>query len=200
MNRNKLLILLLLCAFLLLGISSVHAGDLTPGYLYRNTPDPDFPKTLYVGWVQKCGRYTIRLLQDPVVTKSNQYMVSDADTKYLVLRVAIVNNSDEPGGWLTPDSFVLQDTYRGRAYGTYILDIADSAKVAWGFKQEVFHAAIKPRDTLYTTLVFSVYPDVKSWLLTFAPHSFGEEPEAVVRFQLPLAVFQETLPVREEEE
>ena len=119
MKQIRLLILLLLCIVLLSGISSVRAGELTPGYLYRNTPDPDFPKTLYVGWVQKCGRYTIRLLQDPVVTKSNQHMVSDADTKYLVLRVAITNDSDEPGGWLTPDSFVLQDTYRGRSNKGY---------------------------------------------------------------------------------
>lgn len=194
MNRNKLLILLLLFVFLTVGFSVVMAGELTPGYLYRNTPDPDFPKTLYVGWVQKCGRYTIKLLQDPVVTKSNQHMVSDEDTKYLVLRVAITNNSDEPGGWFTPDSFVLQDTYRSRAYGTYMLDIADSAKVAWGFKQPVFHAPINPRDTLYTVLVFSVYPDVKSWLLTFAPRNYGMEPEEVVRFQLPMAVFQEDVP------
>ena len=199
MKRYRLLILLLLYAVLLTGIPSVRAGELTPGYLYRNTPDPDFPKTLYVGWVQKCGRYTIKLLQDPVVTKSNQYMVSDADTKYLVLRVALTNNSDEPGGWLTPDSFVLQDTYRGKAYGTYMLDIADSAKVAWGFKQPVFHTEIKPKDTLYTVLVFSVYPDVKSWLLTFAPRNYGQEPEEVVRFQLPLAVFQEDLSVRDRE-
>ena len=199
MKRNKLLILLLVCAFLPAVFSVVRAGDVTPGYLYRNTPDPDFPKTLYVGWVQKCGRYSIKLLQDPVVTKSNQYMVSDADTKYLVLRVAITNDSDEPGGWLTPDSFILQDTWRNRAYGTYMLDIADSAKVAKGFKQPVFHAEIKPRQTLYTVLVFSVYPDVQSWLLTFAPRNYGMEPEEVVRFRLPPAVFQEDVPVKTEE-
>ena len=199
MKRIKLLILLLLCAALTIGFSAVRAGDVTPGYLYRNTPDPDFPKTLYVGWVQKCGRYTIKLLQDPVVTKSNQYMVSDADTKYLVLRVAITNNSDEPGGWLTPDSFILQDTWRNRAYGTYMLDIADSAKVAKGFKQPLFHAEIKPKQTLYTVLVFSVYPDVQSWLLTFAPHNYGFEPEETVRFRLPPAVFQEDVPVKEKE-
>ncbi len=199
MKRIKLLILLLLCAALTIGFSAVRASDVTPGYLYRNTPDPDFPKTLYVGWVQKCGRYSIKLLQDPVVTKSNQYMVSDEDTKYLVLRVAITNNSDEPGGWFTPDSFVLQDTYRNRAYGTYMLDIAGSAKVVAGFKQQVFHAEIKPKQTLYTSLVFSVYPDVKSWLLTFAPRNYGEEPEEIVRFQLPMAVFQEDVPEKEEE-
>lgn len=172
-------------------ILPAQAGEVTPIYLYRNEPDPEITPILYVGWIKECGKYSIKLLQDPVVTKSNQYMVSDEDTKYLVIRVAITNNSTEPGGWLTPDSFSLQDTYLGRIYGKYKLDITDSAKVAKGFKQQVFHAEIKPGETLYTSLVFSVYPDVQNWILTFAPRNFGNDPEEIVTFRLPPAVFQE---------
>ena len=190
-KRNHKMMLITVGLLVLLCSLSVNASDLTLSYYYRNDSDPDFPQTLYVGWVAKAGRYQIKLLQDPVVTKSSQYMVADEDTKYLILRVAITNISDEPGGWLAPDSFSLQDTYRGRIYGTYYLDMPVSGKVAWGLKQPAFYSEIKPKETLYTAIAFMVYPDVKSWLLTFAPHCYGEEPEETVRFQLPLAVFEE---------
>ena len=140
-----------------------------------------------------CGSYRIKLLQDPVVVKSAHYMVADADTKYLVIRAAITNTGNEPGGWLAPDSFIIQDTYRGRIYGTYSMDLPLSVKVANGFHQGLFHAAIAPGETLYTSLVFMVYPDVESWLLTFSPHQYGEEPAETVRFRLPPAMFQEVI-------
>ena len=199
MKRNKILLLFVTGLCFLAVFLSAAGSEVTPSYLYRNETDPDFPKTLPVGWEKQCGSYVIKLLQDPVVTKSNQYMVADADTKYLVIRVAITNTGNEAGGWFAPDSFIIQDTYRGRIYGTYSLDLPLSAKVARGFYQPLFHAAIDPGDTLYTSLVFMVYPDVKSWLLTFAPHQYGEEPEETVRFQLPPAVFQEEVPERAEE-
>ena len=189
MKKFSIIFMLIICLFS--SVMQAAASDVTLIYYYRNEPDPEIPPVLYVGWVKQCGPYSIKLLQDPVVTKSNQYMVSDEDTKYLVIRVAIKNNGAETGGWLTPDSFSLQDTYMGRIYGKYKLDITDSAKVAAGFKQSVFHAEIKPGETLYTSLVFSVYPDVQNWILTFAPRNYGNEPEETVSFRLPPAVFQE---------
>ncbi len=176
--------------FFALTAAPVCASDVTISYYYRPNRE-DIPNRLYVGWVAEAGDYSIKLLQEPVLTKSNNYLVADRETMYLVLRVAITNNSDAYGGWLAPDSFFIQDTYLGRYYGTYALDIAESGKVAGGFHQQAFYTDIPPKGTLYTSLVFSVYPDVDSWVMTFAPHYFGSEPEKTVRFCLPDSMIED---------
>lgn len=201
MSRNKgagrrlrfgnFLPLAAVCFFLLAAALPCPASDVTISYYYRQEPNPDIPNRLYVGWVADCGDFSIKLLQQPVITKSNNYLVADAETEYLVLRVAITNKTNESLGWLAPDSFSLQDTYLSRIYGTYALDIAESAKVASGFHQQVFYSEIHPKDTLYTSLVFSVYPDVSSWIFTFAPHAFGQEPAETVRFRIPYPIFED---------
>lgn len=178
--------------FSVMSVFGVQASDVTISYYYRPNRE-ELPNRLYVGWVADCGDYSIKLLQQPVITKSNNYLVADNETKYLVLRVAITNKTNESLGWLAPDSFVIQDTYLGRYYGTYAMDIAESAKVAEGFHQQMFYAEIKPKDTLYTSVVFSVYPDVDSWVMTFAPHYFGSEPAQSVRFRLPHPTFVDSL-------
>lgn len=175
----------------LLTVLCAAASDVTISYYYRPEQNPEIPNRLYVGWVAECGEYSIKLLQQPVITKSNNYLVADAETEYMVLRVAITNNTDESLGWLAPDSFMLQDTYLGRIYGSYAMDIGESCKVASGFHEQVFYSEIKPKDTLYTSVVFSVYPDVSSWILNFAPHAFGEEPRGPIRFQIPLPIIQD---------
>ncbi|MBR6090546.1 MAG: hypothetical protein IKP86_11470, partial [Anaerolineaceae bacterium] len=71
------------------------------------------------------------------------------------------------------------------------INLAESAKVAGGFHQQVFYSVIAPKDTLFTSLVFSVYPDVDSWILAFAPHHFGSDPKETVRFQIPHAYIQD---------
>lgn len=190
--KNRLsLLLVVLCLFFMLALQVCDASDVTISYYYRPPQDPNIPNKLYVGWVADCGDYSIKLLQQPVITKSNNYLVADEDMMYLVLRVAITNKTDESLGWLAPDSFKVQDTYLGRIYGTYSMDLGESAKVAAGFHQQVFYSEIKPKDTLYTSLVFTVYPDVKSWIMIFAPHAFGEEPAETVRFQIPVPVFED---------
>ena len=185
--HSSLLTILLL---LLIAVLPAAASDVIISYYYRPERE-EIPNRLYVGWEAECGGYSIRLLQDPVITKSNNYLVADNETMYLVLRVAITNKTDEMGGWLASGSFRLQDTYLGRYYGSYGLDIAESAKVASGFHQQVFYSEIRPKDTLYTSLVFSVYPDVDSWVMTFAPHYFGSEPEESVQFRIPPAVIED---------
>ena len=186
----RIILLTAAALFFILTASAAVASEVTISYYYR--PDrEEIPNRLYVGWVADAGDYSIKLLQQPVLTKSNNYMVADNETMYLVLRVAITNNSDEYGGWLAPDSFFVQDTYLGRYYGTYALDIAESAKVASGFHQQAFYFDIRPKDTLYTSLVFSVYPDVDNWVMTFAPHYFGSEPAETVRFCLPSPVIED---------
>ena len=173
-----------------LAAAPVWASDVTISYYYRPNRE-EIPNRLYVGWVADAGDYSIKLLQQPVMTKSNNYLVADAETEYLVLRVAITNNSDTYGGWLAPDSFFIRDTYLGRYYGTYALDIAESAKVASGFHEQVFYSDIPPKETLYTSLVFSVYPDVDNWVMTFAPHYIGSEAEETANFRLPHPLFEE---------
>ena len=179
------LILFILCFFTLI---PAQASDVVSSGYYRPERDPSIPKRLYVGWVMDCGDYSVKLLQQPVITKSSQHMVADNETEYMVLRLAITNKTDESLGWLAPNSFRLQDTYLGRIYGTYAMDIAESCKIAYGYHEQVFYSEIKPKDTLYTPVVFSVYPDVESWIMIFAPHAFGEEPKETVRFQIPIPV------------
>ena len=189
MKRKVMLILFYILAFC--PAFPASASDVTISYYYRQEQDPNIPNTLIVGWTVDCGIYTLKFLQLPVITKSNQYMVSDNETEYMVIRVAITNNSDSSAGWLAPDSFMLQDTYLGRIYGSYTMDIPVSAKTAYGFHEQVFFSEIKPHDTLYTSLVFSVYPDVKSWIFNFAPHAFGEEKPEPVRFRIPFPIIQD---------
>lgn len=181
-----LLLCLLVCLCSVFSCLPAAASDVTISYYYRPNRE-ELPGKFYVGWVAECGDYSIRFLQDPVITKSGQYMVADNETEYIVLRVAITNKTNEMRGWLAPDSFSLQDVYMGRVYGTYALDIAESGKIAGGFHQQAFYSEINPKDTLYTSLVFSIYPDVDDWLFTFQPHYFGEEPECSVRVRLPQA-------------
>ena len=170
--------------------ASADASDVTISYYYRPNRE-ELPDRLYVGWAADAGDYSIKLLQQPVLTKSNNYMVADKETLYLVLRVAITNKTDEYRGWLAPGSFRIQDTYMGRYYGTYAINLAESAKVAGGFHQQPFYTDIAPNDTLYTSLVFSVYPDVDNWVMTFAPHHFGSEPAETVRFRLPSPMIED---------
>ena len=176
--------------FFILTASAAVASDVTISYYYRPNRE-ELPDRLYVGWAADAGDYSIKLLQQPVLTKSNNYMVADKETLYLVLRVAITNKTDEYRGWLAPDSFWIQDTYMGRYYGTYAINLAESAKVAGGFHQQPFYTDIRPKDTLYTSLVFSVYPDVDSLVMTFAPHHFGSEPTETVRFRIPSPVIED---------
>ncbi|MBR6090192.1 MAG: hypothetical protein IKP86_09685, partial [Anaerolineaceae bacterium] len=126
---NKKLCYIFFFLFCVLFTMPCAASDVTISYYYRSEKDPQIPGYLYVGWTAECGDYSIKLLQQPVITKSNNYLIADEETKYLVLRFAITNKTDEPRGWLTPDSFSLQDTYKGRIYGTYSMNLAESAKV-----------------------------------------------------------------------
>lgn len=184
---------LLLCVAVFV-FTPVFAEDITPSYLYKPTPSLELPQILYVGFTQKCGDFTIRLLQQPVVAKSNNFMVADADFEYLMIRVAITNETEEVKGWLDPESFHVQDVYLGRIFGTYDLDVPITAKAAQGFKQQAFFEPIKPHETLYTTLVFLVYPDVSSWIFIFAPRTFGEKPSDEIRFQIPKAYYYQEGP------
>ena len=168
------------------------ASDVTPSYLYRNQRDPEIPKMLPTGWIAECGNFSIRLLQDPVVVKSNNYLISPSDTKYLMVRAEVTNKGTESDGWLSPASFSIQDTYMGRIYGTYRMNITVSARASAVSNEDAFFSEIKPGESIKMTLAFSVYPDVEDWIFTFAPQHFGDEvPEQVVRFRLPPAEFIE---------
>ncbi|MBQ6344348.1 MAG: hypothetical protein IJI41_14625 [Anaerolineaceae bacterium] len=189
-NRSGMFLCLIVVFFFFFFfmLISAEASDVVSSGYYRPERDPSIPDRLYVGWVMDCGDYSVKLLQQPVITKSNNHLVADKETEYMVLRFAITNKTDASLGWLAPNTFQLQDTYLGRIYGTYAMDIGESCKVASGYHEQVFYSEIKPKDTLYTSVVFSVYPDVESWIMIFAPHTFGEEPKETVRFQIPIPV------------
>ena len=189
--RYRIMMLLFICLISLFAVLPGSAADVTYGSYYRPTPDPDIPNVLYVGRVAECEDFSIKVLQQPVVTKSNSSLIADNDMQYLIIRIAITNKTDESFGWLAPDSFTLQDVYKGRIYGTYAISLAESCKFADGFNQQMFYAEIKPQDTLYTSIAFTVYPDVDSWILNFTPHTIGEEPKETIRFQIPAAIFEE---------
>ena len=110
--------------------------------------------------------------------------------KYMILRVGITNNGEETVGWLTPDSFVLQEYYRNRIYGKTRLNSLMSARISAGYSLKTFYNAIEPGQMLLTPLVFDVFPEADGWILTFSPHVFGEKANESVQFRLPKAVIQ----------
>ncbi len=187
MKRIKgILFLLIVCPVVLLLFVPMYASEVTPIGRYHFEPDPDLPKTLYVGRTLECGDYSIMLLQQPVIGKYSLKLIADNDLEYLMVRVAITNNSEETRGWLNADSFKIMELYKGLIYSTYDLDIPVSAKSSEKFGQKAYFDKIDPGDTIYTTLVFSVYPDVDGWILRFSPRVFYEEsPAETISFRLP---------------
>ena len=156
-------------------------------------PFPDgskLPEVLDLYKPVECGNYSISLMYLPLVTKSMNSIVGDYDFRYLTLRVAITNNSEETVGWLSPDSFGIKEVYRNRIYGTYKFDPLMSAKGAKGYSMNAFYSPIAPGATLSTMLVFDVFPEADSWIMTFRPHVLGEDPVETVEFTLPAAIFQ----------
>ena len=187
---NKRHLLLITVFFFLLSIP-VNAADSIPVTLLPPEQENEIPGILWTGMQARCGNFSIKLLQDPVLVKSTNYMISPSDTKYLIIRLAVTNIGSETEGWLSSESFIVQDTYRGRIYGTYKLNITISAKVSVRSMEEAFFAVIEPGKTVQMDLAFSVYPDVESWVFTFAPQHFGGEPEEIIRFRLPRALTTE---------
>ena len=177
---------LIICPVMLLLIVPAYASELTPIGRYHFEPDPDLPRTLYVGRTLDCGGYSILLLQQPVIGKYSLKLIADNDLEYLTVRVAITNNSEKARGWLDAESFKILETYKGLIYSTYDLDIPVSAKASEKHGQQAYFDKIDPGETMYTTLVFSVYPDVDGWILRFSPRAFYEEsPAETISFQLP---------------
>lgn len=184
---RRLLIWFTVLAVLLVLYFSVCASEITPIGHYSFESDPDMPQTLIVGKTLDCGNYSIRLLQQPVLSKYSYHLIADNDLEYLIIRMAITNKSDRPLAWLNAESFNVIETYKGTLYSTYKLDIPASAAAAEGVHQPLFFEKVDPGDTMYTSLVFSVYPDVDGWVFRFAPRAYYEEyPAEVISFLLPV--------------
>ncbi len=74
-------------------------------------------------------------------------------------------------------------------YSAYNLDVTASAATVQGYGQKLFIEKIGPGDTMLTTLVFSVYPDVDGWVMRFSPQHYYEDPtQNMISFLLPEAV------------
>ena len=177
--------------FILLICLPAFAGDAIPSSDYIALEPTDLPEVLNVGTVLEDGSYAIQIKGQPVVTKSSNSLIAYLDMKYLIVRVGITNNGKEAVGWLSPDSFHVQETYMGHAYGTYAINTIMSAKASVGYSQPAFYTAIEPGKTLETTLVFEVFPEAQGWVFEFTPKVLGNaEADASISFQLPKALVQ----------
>lgn len=191
MTKRIFAALLLSMLFLFLTCMSVSAADAVPSSEYITLAPSDLPEILNIGTVLENGNYSIQVMGQPVVTKSSNSLIASLDLKYLIVRVGITNNSEEPVGWLTPDSFHVQETYMSHAYGIYSLNTIMSAKASVGYSQPAFYSTIEPGKTMQTTLVFDVFPEAQGWVLIFTPKVLGnEEADTSISFQLPKALFQ----------
>lgn len=188
---KHLSVLVFAAAVLFCSCLSVWADGAVPVSEYSPQNVPALPDVLPAGIPVSTGGLTLKLLGNPSLSRSTRRMLAEVDTNYLMLRVMITNDSEEKLGWLAPASFVLQDTYLGRVYGSYKLDLPASAKAADDGIQNVFFSGIEPGQSIYTTLAFDVYPDVESWVFTFAPQTYyGGSLGEPVQFQLPFAWVQ----------
>lgn len=168
-----------------------QAGEIVPVRDYRVPKAGELPEILYAGVPMDCGPYQIRVMGQPVVTKSNNGMIASHDMNFLIIRIGLTNISDKTVGWLTPDSFLVRETFMGRIYGTYTFNTIVSAKAAAGFNLSAFFKPVNPGETMQTAIVFKVFPGAEGWILSFSPKTFGEEnPSCSVEFQLPPAVIQ----------
>ena len=177
--------------FILLSCLPAFAGDAIPSSDYIALEPTELPEVLNVGMVLEDRNYAIQIKGQPVVTKSSNSLIAALDLKYLIVRVGITNLSEEPVGWLSQDSFHVQETYMGHAYGTYSLNTIMSAKASVGYSQPAFYGTIEPGKTLETTLVFEVFPEAQGWVFEFTPKVLGNaEADASISFQLPKALVQ----------
>ena len=184
---GKWMLVLLLTFFF---VFPAAAYDVIPTSDYKFPAGENFPAVLKVNEAIECGNFAFRLTYQPLISKSMHSIIGDYDLQYLTLRVAITNNGEETIGWISPDSFKLQEIYRNRIYGTYLLDSLMSAKAAAGFSTKAFYAPIQPGATLQTALVFAVFPEAEGWIFTLSPYVFGGEAEESVQFMLPAAIVQ----------
>ena len=180
----------LIFPFLLFFLIPVCNADVIPSKEYPFPDGSELPPVLNVGVPMECGDYEIRLISQPIITKSMHAIVADDDMKYMILRVGITNNGEETVGWLTPDSFELQEIYRNKLYGKTLLNSLMSARISAGYSLKTFYAGIEPGQMLLTPIVFDVFPEAEGWILTFSPHVFGEEAAETIQFRLPKAAIQ----------
>ena len=145
-----------------------------------------FPETITVNVPTDCGDYQIRVLGQPLVTVSTSGLHAYDDKSYLILRVGIKNNSENPVIWLDPESFQVQEYYLN-IYGiSYELNHYMSAKAAQAYNLPAYYSVIKPEQELSTMLVFEVYGNVDGWVFTFSPFTREmDEAEDSVSFVLP---------------
>lgn len=177
-------------SLLLIWIPAI-GGSAIPSSEYKTIADPGFPEVLNIGTVLECGDFKIQVMGQPVVTKSSNSMIADGDMKYLIVRVGITNLSEQRIGWLSPDSFQVQEVYLSHAYGIYSLDSIMSAKASVGFSQPPFFTLIEAGKMVQTTLVFEVFPEAQGWILSFTPKTVDNDTElGSVQFTLPKALIQ----------
>ncbi len=191
MKQKSAITILAVVIALLLIRGNIQAQNVTTSNEYSINASTDYPSMLKVGESLDCGKFQIKIIGQPILTKSSNSLIANVDLKFLILRIGILNNSERVEGWLLPGSFKVQETYAGHAYGTYSLDYIMSAKAASGYNLPVFFSDIEPGEMLSTVLVFEVFPEAENWIFTFSPAKFADEISLeTVRFLLPNALRQ----------
>ena len=189
--KKKVPLLLIVCFYMLFNSAAVFADGAVSLKDYSRGDNPELPDVLYSGFPIENENFRLRLWGAPVLSRSSSQMLADLDMKYLLIKLEITNKGENSVGWMRHESFTLQDTYLGRIYGTFKLDVAASAKASSDAAWDMFFSEIAPGQTIRTTLVFEVYPDVESYIFTFSPQTFyGGSLGESIQFQLPPAFEQ----------
>ena len=160
-----ILIFILLCSF---GAAAADMAQ-TENQYRSEMVMPDMPEVLNPNTWLDCGDLQLRLMGQPLVTKSISSLMASGDKSWLVQRIGIMNNSEEPVIWLDPQSFRVEEYYLNLLGRTYPLNSYMSAKSAAAYSLPPFYTIIQPGAELSTVIAFEVYGDVDGWIMTFSP-------------------------------
>lgn len=183
--EKRLFICFIFLSLFLLRPVSVRA-EISSEKDYRPDPNVELPVLMNVGTSLDCGVLRLRLLANPILTKSSSGVTAEEDLEYLILRLGITNTSDEVVMPLSPESFFATELYHQVRYGEYELDYALSAKTAGSMENAPFFTPIFPGQELQTVIAFSTYPLPGTWLIRFVPIVKGSGPLGdEIEFMLP---------------
>ena len=178
---------MLLCSF---GAAAADQA-LTENQYRSQMVMPDMPEVLNPNIWLDCGELQLRLMGQPLVTKSTSSLVASGDKSWLVQRIGIKNNGEEPIVWLDPQSFQVEEYYLNLLGRTYPLNSYMSAKGSGSYSLPPFYTIIQPGAELSTVIAFEVYGDVDGWIMTFSPFTREMDgPAESVSFTLPKATRQ----------
>lgn len=141
--------------------------------------------------VNCADKFQLFLLSDPLISPSQSKIVTDGDLSYMVLKFRLVNLTGEIIQGLEPDSFALDDYFRGQHYYRYGLDAVMSGIVSIDSGFTPFYEPMAINESRDVYILFDMFKGADTWLLLFRPRPYGEETALCeIRFQLPKPTVQ----------